>query len=48
MDLINERPNTDVYRDSAWLVIGRTKSKLCHVACLEQYLESAAILSSFQ
>ncbi len=34
---------TDIYRDEAWLVIGRTGSKLCPVACMEKYLHDASI-----
>ncbi|XP_067668097.1 uncharacterized protein [Haliotis asinina] len=38
-----EKSKTDIYRDGAWIVIGRTHTKLCPVACLERYLDMAAI-----
>ncbi|XP_071092747.1 integrase/recombinase xerD homolog [Haliotis cracherodii] len=38
-----EHSKTDVYRDGAWLAIGRTNTKLCPVVCLEKYLNSAEI-----
>ncbi|XP_046573043.1 uncharacterized protein LOC124281076 [Haliotis rubra] len=43
MLLFIEKSKTDVYRDGAWLVIGRTGTKLCPVECLERYLQAASI-----
>ncbi|XP_071093519.1 integrase/recombinase xerD homolog [Haliotis cracherodii] len=43
MVIFIEKSKTDIYRDGAWLVISRTDSKLCAVACVERYLQAASI-----
>ncbi|XP_071107737.1 integrase/recombinase xerD homolog isoform X1 [Haliotis cracherodii] len=43
MTVFIEKSKTDMYRDGAWLLISRTRGKLCPVSWLETYVEAACI-----
>ncbi|XP_071111511.1 uncharacterized protein [Haliotis cracherodii] len=43
MTVFIERSKTDVYRDGAWLIIGRTETKMCPVKCMECFLEKSGL-----